>query len=320
MTATVTGSTFEHQLGANGRFVARLRAGDLTIRGVDGDTARIRAEAGQDLAQQVRIHAAPGELELEPASSTSLGFVLAVGSHRFGSGIGNLEIDLPRGTAVSIETASGEIEVDGIHGSGRYRSTSGSISLTGVRGVLDVSAVSGDVRIDADGEIGVQLRTVSGDARVRAPRIGRLGVNTVSGEVRVDSDLGGGGPFSIETLSGDAVVVAHRGLRVDARTITGELHSDLDARSQEGGGRRSLTVGDGATTLTFKSVSGGLRIAAPREAHPAPEAEPGERETAAEPGAVDPRLEVLRALERGELGVDEATARLAEIDDLEAVQ
>lgn len=333
MTATINGSTFEHRLGSAGRFVARLRVGDLTIRGVDGDVARIRDTSGRDLAESVRIQAGEGELELSPVGGKSLGFVLAIGSHRFGRG-GDLEIDLPHGTAVSVETASGEIEVDAIRGPGRYRTASGGIALRGVRGVLEVSAVSGDVLIEADDEIGLELKTVSGDTRVQAPRIGRLGVNTVSGDIRVDGDLAGKGPYSIETLSGDAVVVAHRGLRVDARTITGELRSDLDSKVQEGGGRRALVVGDGASALTFKSVSGGLRLAAPRESRPATraaaapapagmegtsvaESDDGAQSTAHDAG-YDARLEILRALERGELGIDEATARLAELDADEA--
>jgi len=324
VTTTANGSTFEYRLGSDGRFVARLRVGDLTIVGVEGDIARIRDTSGNDLEESVRIQTAPGELELEPAGGRSLGFVFSLGSRRFGRG-GDLQIELPRGTAVSVETASGAIEVDAIHGPGRYRSASGGIALRGVRGVLDVSAVSGDVTIEADDEIGLQLNTVSGDARVRAPRIGRLGVNTVSGEVRVDGDLAGAGPYAIGTLSGDAVVVAHRGLRVDARTITGELRSDLGSQAQEGGGRRSLVVGDGASVLTFKSVSGSLRLATPREAHPAPRTaatpagHPGDA-TAPGAGDDDPRLEVLRALERGDLGIDDATARLAELDGQERIR
>lgn len=329
MTMSTIGTTFEHELGAEGRFVARLRVGDLTVRAVDGDIARIRDSEGRDLGESIRIHAGPGELEIEPMSDKGLGFVLQIGSRRFGRG-GDLEIDLPRGTTVSLETTSGEIEVDGIRGPGHYRSASGTIRLQGVRGVLEVSAVSGDVEIAADDEVALQVRTVSGDAKVRAPRISRLGLTTVSGDVRVDGDFSGAGPYALETLSGDATVVAYRGLRVDARTITGELRSDLEARAQEGGGRRSLVVGDGAVALTFKSVSGGLRLVAPRDAHPAPRATatPAARSNAeaaanpdvasredVAPGDADPRLEVLRALERGDLGIEDATARLTELDE-----
>lgn len=322
MTTTI-GSTFEHQLGTNGRFVARLRVGDLTIRAVDGEVARIRDTDGRDLGESVRIQAGPGELELAPVGGKGIDFVLSIGSRRFGRG-GDLEIELPRGTTVAVETASGEIDVDGIQGAGHYRSASGDIHLRGVRGVLEISAVSGDVEIAADDEIALQVRTVSGDAKVRAPRISRLGVTTVSGDVRVDGDFSGAGPYAVETLSGDAAVVAHRGLRVDARTITGELRSDIDHRAQEGGGRRSLVIGDGETTLAFKSVSGNLRLTAPRIVHPAPPAPP--RPTEPPPAALeadhvdrlDARLDVLRALERGDLTIDDVAARLAEIDLEEA--
>jgi len=336
MTTSTIGSTFEHELGARGRFVARLRVGDITVRAVDGEVARIRDSEGRDLGESIGIQAGPGELEIQPMGEKGLGFVLSIGSRRFGRG-GDLEIDLPRGTAVSLETTSGEIDVDGIQGPGHYRSASGGIRLRGVRGVLEVSAISGDVEIAAEDEIALQLRTVSGDARVRAPRISRLGLTTVSGDVRVDGDLSGAGPYALETLSGDATVVVYRGLRVDARTITGELRSDLEPRAQAGGGRRSLVVGDGETSLTFKSVSGGLRLAAPRGTHAsgrrggalaAAEAATTTAATDTDPGdtnpgdleGADPRLEILRGLERGDLGIEEATARLAELDEQEGTR
>ncbi len=329
MTTTSLGSVVEHPIGTGGRFAARLHVGGIAIRAVDGEVARVRSVSGRDLGERFRVRTAAGELEIEHVGGRSIGFVLAIGPRRRGED--DLEVELPRGAAVSVETASGDVAVEGIHGPGRYRTASGDLELRGVRGVLDISAVSGDVRIDADAEVGLQLRTVSGDARVRAPRIGRLAANSVSGSLRIDGDLAGAGPFAVETLSGDAVVVAHRGLRVDARTITGEIRSDVDHRVQEGGGRRALVVGDGAAVLAFKSVSGGLRIAAPRAAaRPGPadataERADGDADDATAGGAAtsgdeedDGRLEVLRALERGELTVAEATNRLATIDEEDA--
>jgi hypothetical protein len=85
--------------------------------------------------------------------------------------------------------------------------------------------------------------------------------------------------------------------------------------------------------VQFRSVSGDLRVVGPSSgnllaiprppAPPAPPAPPTEAPdgTAAEPDA-EPgdavteaaRLDILRALERGEIDIDEATKRLADLD------
>jgi hypothetical protein len=106
-------------------------------------------------------------------------------------------------------------------------------------------------------------------------------------------------------------------------------------------GRKTLVIGRDGPTLQFKSVSGDLLIVEPRDAA-APQTAttqastsvsttPGESgaasssdavpdETwAAEPPAeptdlATARLDILRALERGDLSVDAATERLAELE------
>ena len=74
------------------------------------------------------------------------------------------------------------------------------------------------------------------------------------------------------------------------------------------GVRRGL-VGSGEPVVIFSSMSGDLAVRRPRRLATmpsAPEAAPSPA-----PLAEDEQMAVLRALERGEIGVEEATRRLA---------
>ena len=121
---------------------------------------------------------------------------------------------------------------------------------------------------------------------------------------------------------------AARYARVEAESITGDLSSDQPSKRESHPGRKVLIVGRPGPTLTFRSVSGDLRVAEPRDAAPraidAPTAEETMEEAAvtkddqrdpvdADAGE-DKRLDILRSVERGDITVAEATDQLAQLD------
>jgi len=335
MTTTTNGATLEHEIGATGRFHLRQLSGSIRVRGVDGATARVHERNGRSLSESFQIEAGEGQLSLTAPERFGLDVVFGIGRRSSR----DLEVEVPRRAAVSIETASAELQAGDLTGQVRIRTASGDVTLEGLAGILELDAVSGDVRVTAAGALDLRARTISGDLAVRAPRLGRAEIGTTSGDVRLDAELAGGGPFGVETVSGDATIVGRTGLRVEARTVTGELRSELPHRREAGPGRKQLVVGDGSIPFTFRSVSGDLRVTTPRDSLPAGSAavEP------AVPGAAEPpvppappttpvphvaptnggaggrevaRLDVLRALERGELSVEVAMRRIAEIEEV----
>lgn len=347
MTTTTDPSTLEHRIGASGRLQIRMMSGSIAIRAVDGETVRVRERNGRSLAEAFRIETSADRLSL--TSNEKFGgvdfIVFSIGRR---SGLA-LEIDVPRGTTVGVDSASAEISMSGLTGSMKVRTASGDIRLDDVRGSLELDAVSGDARIAANGPLDLRARTISGDVTVQGPRLGHAILQTTSGDVRLDALLEGPGPFEIQTVSGDATIVGRSGIRVEARTVTGDLRSELPNRRDSAPGRKMLIVGDGGTPLAFRSVSGDLRVTAPRNAitqaaasvgsdapsapatpsvpHapmapvPAVSADPPAprgaetAEVAREAGHEVARLDVLRALERGELSVEAAMARIADIEE-----
>ena len=355
MNATDTAPTIERQIGEHGKLLLRLADWDAEIHGIDGDVARVWNASGGSL---------PGELQVDSdADGITIrqydkGLTLVLG--RRSRGI-RLAIEVPKTAAVSIQTASGDVQASDLRGPVTARTASGDLLLVNVNGDVQAETVSGDVAIRLDGPTGLAVKTVSGDAIVEGSRVERFAYTTTSGDLRITSELGDG-PHTIQTVSGDAIVTTRNGIRVSAQTVAGDLSSDLPHTSEGRAGRRSLVIGEGTIAVQFRSVSGDLRVVGPDAGDhlvipmpPAPPAPPTPEEALAadtaaaqleaeiaaanaeiqaanaeiaavnaeleaefkdpEPDtAEDARLDVLRALERGEIGIDEATKRLAELD------
>jgi DUF4097 and DUF4098 domain-containing protein YvlB len=334
-------TALEHAIGPRGSLTIRQSSGEVSIRGVEGSAVRVRSLDGRALADLFSIELRDGAIELRQIERLGL-----AGLGILGRGEGaELEVEVPHGARVSIDAQSADIEASDLSGAKRFRTASGEVRLRRLAGQVDVETVSGEVELDGSAPMELAIRTVSGDMRARAPLVRRLDLSTTSGDIRLDAALDGDGPFAIRSISGDVQVVGRGGLRVEAESITGDLVSDLPSRRESMVGRKVLLVGKSGPTLTFRSVSGDFRVGAPRDAAPAgtttatsdrqppapdaggpppePAAElaspPDPAAGAPEAGATDAeaaRLEILRALERGDIDVAEATTRLGRLDEV----
>ena len=341
MTTQTADSVRSHRIGPDGVVVLRVHDGDIRLRGAATDMATIRATDGRSL-ESLEIETGEQSLTVRSRSGLDVRGIEFLGFDRRERGRGrdrvkDLELEIPAGATVIVEGASADVDVQGMHGDQRYRSASGDLVLADVRGSLTIEAVSGDIRIATDGPASVNARTVSGDLDLRAESLGELHATTTSGDLRITGRFDGDGPYAIETVSGDATVEPLNDIRVEAKTIAGDIESDLPARRDVGDGRRALVIGAGGPTITFRSTSGDLRIVAPAASTPAvpvmrlaaprpptpptspapialPEAAIAASAGEARASADDTRLDVLRALERGEIDVAEAGRRLEALD------
>jgi len=335
MTATTTDARLEHRLGTDGLLSIQLRDGDARLHAVDGETLTIRDVEGHVLSDMFAIELGEGSASLRVNRGHEIG-------GRSGRGPSpDLDIELPRHASVVVETASGEVEVDGLIGDQRYRTSSGDMQLRAVAGRIAIEAVSADIDVVATAEADVTVRTVSGDVELRAATLRSLQATTTSGDLKVAGQFVGPGPFSIVTVSGDALLAPSGDVRIEMATLSGDLHSELEGRPESRRGRRSLTVGTGQPLVEFRSMSGDLSvvrptpIVAPASHATEPPIQPsaghaiagGAPTTAtidADPtmpvnGAIaaayeDARLRILRSLERGEIDVAEAGLRLEALD------
>jgi hypothetical protein len=94
---------------------------------------------------------------------------------------------------------------------------------------------------------------------------------------------------------------------VAVRGMSTDIHSALPHRLEGRADRRRLVLGDGAATMAFNSMSGDLAVTRSRQ-----RPRPAEASMAPAAPTADERSEILGALERGEIDVDEAMRRLGD--------
>jgi putative adhesin len=317
MATFVRTQSIEHNVGDRGRVSLKVTSSDVQVRGISGGEAHVRAtfeiSASSDAdadrifeAVQLRVNRGSGELSVEEQE----------GNHSVGSVIGRLfganghyelavEADVPVAAEVKLTAVSSDVDVTDLRGEQRYQTVSGDLSVTNGGGSVRLQSVSGDATIRAEEPLSVQSQGVSGDLNVTAPILRALRANTVSGDVEVEAQLAEGGDFRVETVSGDLSIGLVGDATFEIRGLSTDVRSELDHRLEGQVDRRRLIVGNGGPRLLFNSMSGDVDVRRPRRLSPEPKpAEP----TAAEKQS---ELDILRALERGEIDVDEATRRLA---------
>jgi hypothetical protein len=309
--------SIDELVGERGRVSLSVVSGDVRVRGVAGGDAHIRAtfeisassDADADrIFEAVKLHVSrsSGELSVEEQG----------GSHSVGAVIGRIfgaadryeltvEAELPSAANVQLTAVSSDVDITDLCGEQRYRTVSGDLSVARAGGSVRLETVSGDATIRADEPLDLHAQGVSGDLNVTAATLRSLSSNTVSGDVEVEAQLDAGGAFRVETVSGDLGVGLVGDATFEIHGLSTDVSSELDHRLEGQVDRRRLIIGQGGPRLIFNSMSGDVNVRRPRRISPTPAtpvATVFERQS---------ELDVLRALERGEIDVDEATRRLA---------
>lgn len=316
----------EHDIGAAGRFALRVTSPDTELRAIDGTVARVRIEfevhaaseaMADELLERLRfsVREDRGELEVtEPnrgaGATGSVARLLGIGTDRIEMSV---TAEVPADASIEYHGVSANLTSIGFSGGQQYRTVSGDLVLNDLAGEIDVRGVSSDVSLRAIAPIRLEMNTVSGDISAFAPRFDQLSCATVSGDVEVEGSLAASDEHRVETVSGDLSMGADDNLALEVRGLSTEVEVSVPHRSEGSRDRRRYVIGDGTAHLLFRSMSGDASVQAARRTGdsrvpppPAPPAPP--------PALMDAeaQLDVLRALERGEIDVDEAGRRLAE--------
>lgn len=322
--------TITHDIGPSGQLVLAVASADVRLTAAEGSTAELQAtfevrardEAEADAffeSSQLLVSATTGRLEaVEDGSDRGLGAAVdrLLGGHNVG--LERVEGTSPPTCRLEVRAVSGDVQASGFRGPQRFQTVSGDLRLVETGGELDVNSVSGDVSLRAVQPATLRVNTVSGDLSAEAPSFRRLDINAVSGDLSVDGALDPAEPHSAETVSGDFRLASGSGMTISVRGLSSDVHSSLPHRVEGSADRRRLIVGDGAASLAFSSMSGDLSVTGSRQATVA-SAKPVASDSAemAQPPPPIPdaavarsQNEVLAALERGEIDVDEAMRRL----------
>lgn len=322
----------EREIGPTGRFALRVTNPDAHLRAVDGGQAVVRVEyelraASEERADelfervQFGVRESDGVLEvMEPRrDETGIGAL----ARMLDGGSSRLEVsvraDAPRFAEIAYDGVSADLNSSGFRGAQHYRTVSGDLVLDDVAGDVHVRGVSADMTIRADEPMRLEMNTVSGDVSAVAPRFDELRVVTVSGDVELEGELAAAAQHRVETVSGDLSLGLVGGLNLEVRGLSSDTHVSLPHRTEGSRDRRRYIVGDGESNLLFSSMSGDVAVHPARRLSsrptpptpPAPPIPPTVPTPPSRPVGADEQLDILRALERGEIDVEEASARLA---------
>jgi hypothetical protein len=329
----------ERPVGDDGRLTLKIVSADATVRGVDGPVARVRGtfeisagsedEANRIFAEvQLRVGGSGDHLVVEsPHDQGSIGSILSRLFGGRGSVDLSVEAEVPHHARLDLTNTSGDIQAEGLWGEQRYTTVSGDLFLSDGGGEVRVNTVSGDVTLRAKLPTAVRLDSVSGDLSISAPTLHDLRLNSVSGDVEIEGALAPEGDFRTDTVSGDVSVGLVGSATFHVRGISTDVDTELDHRVEGRLDRRRVVIGDGRPDFIFNSMSGDLSITRPRRMGfepPAPPRAPTPPVAPSGPAGPLPatppaprapsgreQLEILQALERGEIDVDEAARRLA---------
>jgi hypothetical protein len=264
---------------AQGRVEIVNVAGSVEVRGWERAEVEVTGTLG-DAVERLDF-TSTGDL-------TSIRVVLPKGGSYRGNGDATLVVHVPARSSLSASLVSADANVAGVLGSLQLKSVSGNVVGESARDVR-ISTVSGDVQLDAkQGTNLVEVRTISGDLRVRGAAAGEIDVNsvsgdatvdvtsisrgrfkTVSGDMRVAAALATDGRFEAESVSGD-VTVDFRGAappaEYDVETFSGSIRNCFGPKAQEPeygpGSRLTFRQGAGTARVSVDTKSGDVRLCA----------------------------------------------------------
>lgn len=251
-------------------------AGSVEVVGWDRTEVSIQGTLGDDV-EGLEVDDRGGRISIEVEIPKSRG-------RRYRDVDCDLEIRVPRGSRVEVETVSASIDVEGVNGRLELESVSGNVEVDGGSGALEVESVSGSIRITGssnrvsaesvsgrvvlDGVSGrIEVSSVSGGVDVKAGRIQSADLDSVSGSIELSGSLESGGRIDANSHSGTIELRLPRDTSAEwsVSTFSGNIDNGFGPEAQ----RESrytpsksvdFTTGAGAGQISLETFSGNVRL------------------------------------------------------------
>lgn len=245
-------------------------AGEVMIRGGDGDSLRVQAR-----------HALRARVNVRPVPN---GIRISSSAERGPTGSVDYEITAPRWmpikidghfTFVTIEGSQADVTIENIRGDVIVRggngisakSIEGHVTVEGAKGRISVSSVNGGVTVNgSSGEIFAE--TVNGPIALARSGASNVDASTISGNITYEGSAADGGRYRLTTHSGSITVGVPESANATfaVRTYSGSFNSNLPVKGEgnvQSGRRVLFTLGNGSAEFELESFSGGIRLRKP---------------------------------------------------------
>jgi hypothetical protein len=227
-----------------------LVSGDIKVHGWDRNEVRARSND----VDAIEFRRQAGARESEPAKEITV-LLSDMTPHRFGpcSTNADIELDVPRGATVRLQTRDGNIQVVDV--SVVTASTqSGDLDLARIRRSVDAATIGGDISLrDSTGPTSLhsvggsieargvgpaaaedtfEAATVGGDITLEKIGSAKVKVKTVGGSLSLSGALAAGARYEFKTFSGDIsfAMPPDSSFRLDATLSQGELVTEFPLR------------------------------------------------------------------------------------------
>jgi len=235
----------KYRIGRDGRVSIQNISGDITVTAGSGDEVSVEAvkRARRDRSQldQVRIEVdnAAGRVDIRTSYPRLNNVNVSV----------DYTVTVPTGVSVELHSVSGSVKVSGVRGVVRAETVSGNVTLTDTPKLEVAKSVSGDVSFsgvstDTDVSIasvsgsvrgrsvkahGLEFNSVSGDVMISDVTCDRLGAKSVSGAIEYSGSITKAGRYDMNSHSGSVrlTLINPPGFEVTANTFSGSIRSDF---------------------------------------------------------------------------------------------
>ncbi len=270
-----------HALNADGEVSIDNTRGAVVVRVADQAEVRVNGTLGEGV-ERLAIEGDRRHLSIRVVNPQSKGWLGNWGGMQAGDT--RLEITVPVRASVAIEGVSAVTDIKGVAGHRlSVNSVSGNVQVEASPGEARVESVSGDLHmhldsskihaetvsgnLDLQGRINgeVSVGTVSGHIVLRAEKPSDVDVSAVSGDADLRTGLAPGGQLKAESTSGDLSLMlpAASSAQLQLSSFSGTIRSDsgsVETPERGPGASLKTRLGRGDASVRLESFSGDVNV------------------------------------------------------------
>ncbi|MGE5323114.1 MAG: DUF4097 family beta strand repeat-containing protein [Actinomycetota bacterium] len=182
----------------------------------------------------------------------------------------DLDISVPPGTSLTVNTATAPITANGISGDITLSSDTGEITLKDIaRSHVHVRSVTAPVNLDNVSLGHVEVTSSGGAVKMVDVTGPKVNVATGSGNITYQGDCSGVGDYLMSTHSGNIDMRLPQTASVDlnARSVSGRVENDFPLKASKrplfvpkAGSSFAGTSNSGSSSVELRSFSGRIRV------------------------------------------------------------
>lgn len=250
------------------RLEAENHTGNITVHTWTRSAVMLRIrEGGRSVALERQAGEVRVEIDWEHGSAGNVDYELTVPAW-MPLELSGIDTDISvRGTqaAVSAETVSGSIVLEGGSSTVQLQSVEGRVTVTGARARMSLESVNDDIVVRSS--IGdVSAESVNGAVTLIDVDSRNVSAETVNGDITFGGPIQNGGSYNFSTHNGNVLLGVQEGAgaTISVSTFQGELSADFPLTFR--GSREkdfSFTLGNGGASVNIESFQGNIRLVRP---------------------------------------------------------